>query len=79
MTPEVTADVGYEPDWDVVILPSDTMLAGYCNKGARAWFAGRGVDWARFVSEGVPLRELGAFDEHVRPAYERALGRLGRA
>jgi hypothetical protein len=73
----VTAEIAYEVDPDVVILPSDTRRAGDCNKGARAYFRRRGIDWARFVSEGIPVGELEVFDEYVRQAYEAALERLG--
>ncbi|MDR3154300.1 MAG: hypothetical protein LBW85_08545 [Deltaproteobacteria bacterium] len=74
----VTAEVDYEIDEGVVILPEDSRLIGNCNKGARAWFRRRGLDWARFVSEGLPAGEFGTFDEAVREAYEAALKRTGR-
>jgi hypothetical protein len=73
----VTAEVGYPIDGGVVITPADSRTAGNCNKGARAYFRRRGLDWARFVAEGIPVRELEVFDEYVREAYESALERLG--
>jgi hypothetical protein len=73
----VTAEVGYEIDPGVVLTPADSGVTGNCNRGARAWFRRRGLDWARFVSEGIPVGEFGVFDERVREAYEAALARLG--
>lgn len=26
----------------------------YCNKGARPWFEKHGLDWSKFVTEGLP-------------------------
>jgi len=26
---------------------------GYCNRGLRPWFAGRGISWADFLADGV--------------------------
>lgn len=35
---------------------------GYCNKGGRALCKTHGIDWAKFVSEGVPEEVLLAID-----------------
>jgi hypothetical protein len=74
----VTEQVPYEIDWDTIMLPEDLRVTGTCNRGARAHFKERGWDWARFVREGLPLREFGYFDAHMRVSYENAMRRLGR-
>jgi hypothetical protein len=74
----VTAEAGYEVDPDVVLTVQDSHDLGNCNKGARAFFRRRGLDWGAFVREGIRTGDFGVFDERVRPVYERALERLGR-
>lgn len=32
----------------------------YCNRGARAFFARHGLDWAAFLASGIPAHELEA-------------------
>lgn len=32
--------------------------AGYCNRGARPWFARHGLDWTAFVKHGIDERAL---------------------
>ena len=32
--------------------------AGWCNRGARAWFARHGLDWSAFVREGIDADTL---------------------
>lgn len=63
-------------DNDVIVRADDLHAVGYCNRGARAWFARAGLDWARFVADGLPAAELEATGdamalrliEHVRNA-----------
>jgi hypothetical protein len=74
----ITADIDYVPDESVVLLPRDSRDVGNCNKGARAYFRRIGMDWERFVSEGIPVGEFAVFDERIRVIYETALERLGR-
>lgn len=33
---------------------------GYCSRGARAWFAAHGLDWAAFVRNGIDADVLRA-------------------
>jgi hypothetical protein len=73
----ITADIDYEVDESVLLKPCDSRDVGNCNKGARAYFLRTGLDWARFVSEGIPVGELAVFDERIRAMYEAALKRLG--
>jgi hypothetical protein len=70
------AGLGHDPD--VVLTVQDLHDAGDCSKGARAFFRRRGLDWGAFVRDGARTGDLGEFDGHVRPVYERALMRLGR-
>lgn len=47
-------------DVDVIVRADDLHAVGYCNRGARAWFARHGLDWARFVADGLPAGDLEA-------------------
>ena len=38
--------------------------AGLCARGARAWFAQHGLDWADFIAHGIPAERLGATGDH---------------
>jgi hypothetical protein len=39
----------------------------------RPWFEAQGIDWTRFVREGIPASELLAIDsEHARRAVAEA-------
>ncbi len=40
--------------------PSFTARPGFCMRGARSWFASRGLDWAAFVRDGIPAHRLTA-------------------
>lgn len=33
---------------------------GYCNRGAREWFARHGLSWSEFVAQGVDAEKLRA-------------------
>lgn len=44
----------------IVVTHADLRAAGYCNRGARAWFAAHGLDWARFLAQGIDAEVLAA-------------------
>ncbi len=64
----------------IIVRPDDSHGLGYCNRGARRWAERYGLDWARFVRDGLPIEMLEATGDamalrlcaHVRAA--RAAG-----
>ena len=49
---------------------------GYCSRGMRAFAARHGLDWGRFVHEGIPAEELEATGDHMAlQVVEKARGR----
>ncbi|HEN8225525.1 TPA: hypothetical protein ACPH2S_000051 [Pseudomonas aeruginosa] len=46
-------------------VPGLTCRPGYCVSGARAWFQAQGLDWRRFISEGLPASVLEATDDEL--------------
>lgn len=46
-----------------VVTVAHIRAAGLCMRGARAWAARHGVDWSRFVREGVPLTAFAGCDD----------------
>jgi hypothetical protein len=46
---------------------------GYCNRGARAWFARHGLDWPAFLASGISAERLAQTgDAMATKAIERA-------
>lgn len=43
---------------DVTVTHADMRALEYCNRGARQWFARHGLDWAAFISAGLPAAQL---------------------
>ncbi len=58
----------------IVVTLKDARELGYCSRGMRDWFQRHGLDWSRFIREGLPADDLlatgdamaGALVEHVR-------------
>ncbi|RPU00727.1 hypothetical protein [Pseudomonas aeruginosa] len=46
-------------------VPGLTSRPGYCVSGARAWFNAHGLDWHRFIAEGVPASVLEATGDEL--------------
>ncbi|MGC3619141.1 hypothetical protein, partial [Pseudomonas aeruginosa] len=46
-------------------VPGLTSRPGYCVSGARAWFNAHGLDWHRFVAEGMPASVLEATGDEL--------------
>lgn len=47
----------------ILIWPADLSSLGYCHRGARAWFARHGLDWADFVRNGIDIDKIEAIDD----------------
>ena len=45
---------------DPVVRMRDIRRAHLCSRGARAFFRAHGLDWDRFLREGIPTSELEA-------------------
>lgn len=51
----------------------------YCNRGARAFFERHGLDWSRFLREGIDAAELERIgDSMATKAVEHARAEHGR-
>ncbi|SON54312.1 hypothetical protein HDIA_0771 [Hartmannibacter diazotrophicus] len=44
----------------VTVRMSHIRQATLCSRGARAWFAANGLDWSKFLSEGIAAETLEA-------------------
>lgn len=54
----------------------DCQSAGFCIAGARRWFAIKGLDFRKFVREGMTREELGQ-DHYVDKIFEMKAKRNG--
>lgn len=43
---------------EVIVTMRDIRAAKMCSKGARTFFERHGLDWGRFLKEGIPASEL---------------------
>lgn len=61
----------------IMVRPDDMHELSYCNRGARQWFQRAGLDWSRFVLDGLPVEDFEAtgdamalaLAEHVRAKH----------
>lgn len=44
----------------LIITMRDVRAAHQCSRGARAFFERHGLDWQRFLSEGLPAEDIEA-------------------
>lgn len=60
---------------DLILWPRHIRAAKICMPGARRWAAAQGLDWAKFVREGMPVADM---SEELRndPFVVRALAAL---
>lgn len=62
------------------VTHQDIRVLGYCNRGARAFFAAHGLNWSSFMEQGVDgavLLETG--DEMAVAAVQEAARREGES
>lgn len=45
---------------DVIVRMEHIRRARMCSRGSRAFFERHGLDWQRFLREGIPASELAA-------------------
>lgn len=56
-----------------MVLHRHIRELGYCNRGARAFFERHGLDWRRFLAEGLPAEQIERTgDAMALKAVERA-------
>lgn len=53
---------------ELIVTHADMRALDYCNRGAREWFARHGLDWSRFIIEGLPATDLLATGDHLAQA-----------
>lgn len=62
----------------VLVTVEDIRACNYCTKGTRAWFKIYGLDWSKFVFEGLPIEAFeGIEDAQLQKAIEAAIAREG--
>jgi hypothetical protein len=42
----------------LIVIHADMRALGYCNRGARSWFARHQLDWADFIHQGIAAEQL---------------------
>jgi len=65
------------------VTVKDMRALNFCAKGSRQFAARYGLDWARFVGEGIPVSELehikdGMLESVIEKAKERESQNGGR-
>jgi hypothetical protein len=51
---------GAGSDDDLVITIDDVMAAGHCARGTRRWFDSHGLDFRKFLKQGIPAADMAA-------------------
>jgi hypothetical protein len=63
---------------DLIVTMRDVRESGLCARGTRAWFARRGLDFHKFLTEGMPEAEVIALqDALANRALDAARNRKG--
>lgn len=58
---------------------ADLRAIKFCSRGSREWFDRHGLDWSRFVSDGLPVSAFsGIEDAMLKKAIEQAKERESR-
>lgn len=65
---------------DPIVRPHHIRAAGVCMDGARDWAKEHGINWSRFLDDGLPVSRLEPFNDALmnricRIAREEANGR----
>lgn len=62
----------------VKVTFADALRAGFCARGQRLWFQSRGLDYLKFVREGIDVETLRALhDGYADPLIRQAEARRG--
>lgn len=66
-------------DEPVIVIMQDIRAAKLCSSGARGWFQRQGMDWSKFLSEGLPEEQfIATGDANALRVVEAARARYGR-
>lgn len=49
----------------VILTVGDVQSSGYCVRGTRRWCLNNGIDFKKFVREGLPIEELEHIDDEI--------------
>lgn len=47
----------------MIVTVQHLRASKLCMRGARAWFRARGLDWAAFVRDGMPVDQVARIDD----------------
>lgn len=62
----------------ILVTHGDMRSLGYCNRGAREWFARHQLDWSQFIDQGLPAPLLLATgDSMAEDVVAAARARIG--
>ena len=63
---------------DILVTHGDMRRLGYCNRGAREWFARHQLDLSQFIDQGLPAPLLLATgDSMAEDVVAAARARIG--
>jgi len=63
----------------VTVFMKDIRSLKMCSAGTRSFFERHGLDWSRFLKEGLPAEQFEAIDDHMsQQVAEAARGRRGK-
>lgn len=61
----------------IMVRMKHVRQAKMCSRGARAWFERQGLDWNKFLAEGLPVEMIEATGDHMAIEVAKA-ARNGR-
>lgn len=56
----------HEPIYEERVTAQDARRVGYCLSGCQQWCAKSGIDFRKFVREGIPVSELPQDDAMIQ-------------
>lgn len=66
-------------DTPIIVIMKDIRACQLCSSGARSFFARQGMDWQKFLSEGLPEEQfIATGDANALRVVEAARARYGR-
>ncbi len=48
---------------EIIVTVADVRSINFCARGARIWFARHGLDYAEFVTRGLPISKVDALGD----------------
>ena len=53
---------------DVMVYMRHIRAAHQCSRGGRNWFKSHGLNWSKFLSDGIPSSVLGQWNDPLADA-----------